>query len=192
MLFTSLLVGSCDWQHGMILSPPGSYCWLVGKATTHPWDVSYLGLSLTCSLTCPVGWGRTHCGRVTTGHPVPLAIRNNPGFCCSRQQATREPRVSHSCMLTIQHNVVFMVPNTHQHVIFCMDQLSPYQANSMPSKQYDYCFIIIIIIIIRVYLYLKSACLSVSWKRKRKKKRFSFRCTLNKIWIQMCAHSKVW
>lgn len=51
-------------------------------------------LSLTCSLTCPAGAERTHCGVETTGHPAPLATRCNPGFCCSRQSGWSRPEES--------------------------------------------------------------------------------------------------
>lgn len=48
-------------------------------------------LSLTCSLTCPAGAERTHCGAETTGRPAPLATRRNPGFCCSRPSGWSRP-----------------------------------------------------------------------------------------------------
>lgn len=94
----------CIWSFHFQTSEGGSAKSLI---IDHPiWSVLHrapekwlTGLSLTCSLTCPAGAERTHCGVETTGHLAPLATRCNPGFCCSRQSGrsrTGESRVGRS------------------------------------------------------------------------------------------------
>lgn len=102
MVFTSLReVGSC-WQPGMNLAFGiatdftnvwGGQCTVVDcrspnqtlSVLHHTPETWLTDLSLTCSLTCPAGAERTHCGVETTEHPAPPATTCIPGFCCSRK-----------------------------------------------------------------------------------------------------------